>query len=485
MRARRPIARLMAQDCAELIRSAGSKLLVLSCLLACYQPIPSTHGQAARDPLSEHYAAAQGSLRSGDQERAAVEYRAFLGEAIHRVANAKARTGDLGAAAQSFDEALAFTGPDAATRLDYAAVLFDDNRLKDAASQVQSVVDSEPRNVRARVLAGRIFFEEKNYPAAKAQFEAAVAIGGVNEIWRLLSITYLRLQELDKAHSLLEKTITTLGDTPANRVAVAMVYYYGDYPDQAVGELKKVIAGDNAAPEAHYDLGLAYLARNEEAGYPRAIPEFKLELKIDPDHFPSQYMLGYIALKQRDFDRAERELLRAADLRPQDIGTELLLGQLYSETHRGPKAEAVLRRVIAASDENAPDYLLIRAHYMLGRMFLESDRTEEGAREIRKSEALRKQVRLTSAEISGGGIQRPGAASSGKIDNISRPRQGRPAPENERAQAQAFINQISPAIAESYYNLAGIAAGHKDPATAGLYLKKAGEWDPSLVRPNQ
>jgi tetratricopeptide (TPR) repeat protein len=453
--------------------------------LAVWELIPSTYGQTARDSLSEHYAAAQNSLRSGDQERAAVEYRAFLGEAIHRVANAKARRGDLGAAAQSFDEALAFTGPDTAIRLDYAAVLSDDSRLKEAASQVQAVVDSEPRNVRARVLAGRILFEQKNYPAAKAQFEVAAANGEVNEIWRLLSITYLRLQELDKARSLLEKTIAALGDTPANRVAVAMVYYYGDYPDRAIDELKKVIARDDAAPDAHYDLGLAYLARNEEAGYPTAIPEFKLQLRVDPDHFPSQYMLGYVALKQRDFDRAERELLRAADLRPRDMGTQLLLGQLYSETHRVPQAEAVLRRIIAASDESAPDYLLIRAHYMLGRILLESDRAEDGAREIEKSEALRKQVRLTSSEISGGGIERLGAASSEEIENLPRPRQADPTLENERAQAQAFINQISPAIAESYYNLAGIAAGHKDSATAALYLKKAGEWDPSLVRPNQ
>lgn len=483
MLARRPIASAMA--CAGLTRAAAGRFLVLCCLLAGSDFIPSTQGQTGRDPLSEHYAAAQSSLRSGNQERAAVEYKAFLGEAIHRVANAKARTGELSGAAQSFDEALAFTGPDTATRLDYAAVLSDENRLNDAESQVQLVVDAAPRNVRARVLAGRILFEQKSYPAAKEQFEAAAADGELNNIWRLLSITYLRLQELDKARSLLEKAIATLGDTPANRVAVAMVYYYGDYPDQAIAELKKVIARDNTAADAHYDLGLAYLARNEEAGYPKAIPEFKLQLKIYPDHFPSQYMLGYIALKQRDFDKAERELLRAAALRPQDMGTQLVLGQLYSETHRGSQAEAVLRKVIAASDENAPDYLLIRAHYMLGRTLLEDGRAEDGTREIRKSEELRRQVRLTSAEISGGGIQRPEAASPAKIENPSRRRAAGPARENEKAQAQAFINQISPAIAESYYNLAGIAAGHKDSVTAALYLKKAAEWDPSLVRPNQ
>src|SRR5579863_8751067 len=152
-------------------------------------------GKTEPDPLAQHYQAAQESLQGGDQERASREYKAFLGEAIHRVANARAHVGDLDAAAQCFDEAIAFAGPDTALRLDYASVLFDQSRWKEAESVAQSVVNGEPGNMRARVLLGRIFFEEKDYPAAKTQFEAALSHGRIVEVWRLLGIAYLRLQD--------------------------------------------------------------------------------------------------------------------------------------------------------------------------------------------------------------------------------------------------------------------------------------------------
>lgn len=435
--------------------------------------------------MSSHFVAAQNSLRSGDQQRAAIEYKAFLGEAIHRVANAKANMGDLAGAAQSFDEAVVLSGNDPATRLDYASVLFDDNRLKDAEEQIQPVLAAEPQNVRARILAGRIFFEQKDYPAAKVQFEAAASDGAINDIWRLLGITYLRMQELDNARSLLQKAIANLGDTPANRTAVAMVFYYGDYPDQAIEALKKVIANNDHAPQAHYDLGLAYLARNEEPGYPKAIPEFELQLKINPRDFPSQYMLGYIALKQRDFEKAERELERASALNPQDLGTQLLLGQLYSETHRETQAEAVLRKLIAASNKNTPDFVVIRAHYMLGRILLASGRVDEGATEIKTSEDLRRQLRLSSADVAAGRNESPGSASSRRMEDPARHQSVTAAGTKEKTQAQAFISKISPAIAEGYYNLGAIAAQHNDTITAALYRKRAAEWDPSIGRQNQ
>jgi tetratricopeptide (TPR) repeat protein len=445
------------------------------------QIVLRAEAQAAADPLKQHYDAAENLLRKGDMDRAAVEYKAFLGEAIHRVANARALAGDLTAAAQTFDEALAFTGSDTATRLDYASVLSDASRWSEARAVTQSVVDQEPRNNRARVILGKVFFELRDYPAAKAQFEAAAALGDIDQVWRLMSITYLRLQELATARSLFAKMIATLGDTPANHVAVAMAYYYGDYPDQAVEELKKAIARDGTTPGAHYYLGLAYMARNEEAGYPKAIPEFRLQLKINPDDFASHYMLSHIALQQRDFDESERQLMRAAALSPDDRSTQLLLGQLYSETRRGPMADTVLRKLIASSDETAPDYQLIRAHYMLGRILLDAGHADDGASEISKSEQLRKQMRLSSAEVSGSRVASPGSASSKSIEGLSRRQNPPTASGKQRAQAEAFISKISPAIAESYFNLGGIASRRQDPAAA-QYLQKAGQWDPSLVR---
>ena len=452
------------------------RLSLLGCLLPNLGLLPPCRAQSTGDAMSQHFAAAQDSLRHGDQERAEREYKAFLGEAIHRVANARARAGDLSAAEESYVDALSFTGPDSDARLDYASVLFDQSRWNDAGSVAQSVVDVDPGDIRARVLLGRVFFEQKDYAAAKLQFEAALTHGALNEVWRLLSITYLRLQDLEHARSLLQRVITSLGDKPANHVAVAMTYYDGDYPDQAIAELKAELLRDPAAPAAHYDLGLAYLARNEEAGYPKAIPEFRAQLKLDPNDFPSRYMLAHIALKQRNFDEAELELKRAVALNAQDRSTQLLLGQLYSETHRAALAEDVLRTLIASSDPAEPDYQLVRAHYMLGRTLQLSGKVEDGTREIKEAERLRKQVRLTVAETSASRVQSQVAMESESVHS-GQPR----ATAQEKAQAHAFVSRIGPAIAESYYNLGKIASLRNDSGVAAQYLQKAIEWDPSLA----
>src|SRR5882672_12731658 len=74
--------------------------------------------QTAQDALWQHYKDAQASLRAGDQQRASKEYTAFLGEALHRVANAQAESGNLDTAGRTFEETLALT-PDAPVRLDY------------------------------------------------------------------------------------------------------------------------------------------------------------------------------------------------------------------------------------------------------------------------------------------------------------------------------------------------------------------------------
>ncbi len=463
---------------------------VLLCLAALYFPVahgylaPGLQAQTAQDPLKQHYDAARDSLRNGDQDRAAVEYKAFLGEAIHRVANARARAGDLDEAGRTFEEVLLFTGLDAATRLDYASVLFDGSHLQEAKAMAQSVVNAQPDNAKAHMLLGRIYFEQKDYPSAKEQFVAA-GTGSLSEDWRSLTMTYLRLQDLASARILLQKVIAVLGDTSETHVAIATAYYYGDYPDQAIIELKKVLAQSTATPGAHYYLGLAYLSRTEETGYPKAIPEFRAELKLYPNDFPSHYMLGYIFAKQRSFGDAQPELDHAASLNPADGGTQLLLGELYVETRRLPEAEAALRKLIVSSGGNSPDHITIRAHYMLGRLLQEEGKLEEGTDEIRKSEQLRKQMRLTTAEVSGSRISRPAVAGSKEMDNSSGHHRSAPASTQEQAQAQAFIAKLSPAIAEGYYNLAGIASQRHDPVTAAQYLCRASIWDPSLATGGQ
>lgn len=438
------------------------------------------------DPMAQHYEAAQNSLRAGNQETAAIEYKAFLAEATHRAGNARAHAGDFIGAANSLKEALGFSGDDFGVQLDYASVMFDQGRLTEARESAQSAATSEPKNARAQALLGQILFEEKEYGAASTHLQAAAQLGDFSEVWRTLAIAYLRLQQVDRAQEVIGRMITTRGDTPENRVTAATVYYYGDYADEAADALKKVIAAHPSTRDAHYYLALAYLARNEEAGYPKAVPELRAELALNPADFRSRYMLGYIALQQRKFAQAEPDLLKARSLNPGDAGVQLLLGQLYSETDRATQAEEELHALIASWSENTPpDFRLVRAHYMLGRMLREDGHLEEGAAEIKEAEDLRRKLRIASADSSETRLKSlvgagPANGGRGAADRTSVQPNSKKA-----ARAQAFVAQISPLIGEAYYNLAGIAAQKKDSVTSAHFLKMAVAWDPSLANVQQ
>src|SRR5437870_10802180 len=66
----------------------------------------SSARQAKPDSLQQHFDAARTFEIGGDQEHAAAEYKAFLGEALRAVANVQAQVNQIGRAVKLFDEAL-------------------------------------------------------------------------------------------------------------------------------------------------------------------------------------------------------------------------------------------------------------------------------------------------------------------------------------------------------------------------------------------
>jgi tetratricopeptide (TPR) repeat protein len=431
--------------------------------------------------MQQHFESAQKAEQAGDHDAAASEYRAFLAEALHRVANGKAETGDFNAAAPLFDEALSFVPQDSGLLLDYAAACLTADKLPKAKTLAAKAVEITPQDPRARFLYGRILFHLEDYPAAKVQLEAAVAANPDFDTGYLLGKTYLLLQDLKEAQTLFSEMISGLGDTALIHIYFGRAYSATDYPDLAISEFKEAIAKDSYAKGAHYYLALAYLGHNEEAGYDKAIPEFQAEININPDDFPSHYMLGYIASRQRRFTDAETELTRAEALNPRDLNTLLELASVYTELNQPSQAEAILRKAIAVADSSpgADPYATSRVHYMLGQLLAKSGRAEEAQRELKIFADMEKQrsggSAMTAEErtVSSGNILRK------DVDKTDTTAEKSVSPEQLK-QLQEFVTQLSPAIANAYNNIGASAADHKDFATAAEYFGKALHWNPAL-----
>ncbi len=454
-------------------------LVVFTSFLMVYV---QTGAVGQEDPMFAHLDGAHAALESGDQGRASVEYKAFLVDAIHRIANARAAAGDWNNADQNFKESLTFVPDDSLLQLDYASFLFDRDRLAEARSVARSVLDHDPGNARVEILLGRISFEQQQYSEAARLLEAAAGNGELRQVWRLLALAYLRTQQLSLAQSLLDKASRMFGENPNSRVGIATVYYYGDYPDLAIKELRKALTENPRVPDAHYYLGLAYIAKDETAGYADAAREFETQLKTTPLDFPSHYMLGYVALHQHDMRHAEQELIKAAGIAPEDAGTKLLLAQLYSEINRTDEAINILRSLTTRSaSPHEAVFIRIRAHFMLGSLLRHSGQIQEGASEIETAEQLRRELRASTVEL----YSRTSTVMAEPQPNraFQPNRTNAEISPDERARANAFVSHLTPLVGEAYYNLARIAALNQDQATASRYSASASAWDPSLVSP--
>jgi tetratricopeptide (TPR) repeat protein len=432
--------------------------------------------KSAIESLQQHYDAARTFQISGDPDPAAAEYKAFLAEALRQIGDADTNAEKFEDAAKLFAEALALAPENSDATLDYAALRLQEGKLKESQVLAERAVQLAPENARAQYMLGAALYQLEDYTGAKQHLEKAVVAHPNFETGYLLGITYIKLQDLNRATLLFNEMTVGLGDTPDIHVLLGRAYRVGDYLDQAISELHKALAKDPKIKVAHYLTAMAYLERDGDSGFGEAVPELEAELKVNPNDTRTHYMIGYIALKRHDAKLAEQELSRAVELDPENPDPLISLGQIYLDAGRLPEAEKTFRRSIAATKDPAHNgYQVNRAHYALGRILLQTGREDEGKKELQISAELRDKPRP----------QRRGMGGPDDAPTTDDPKVGAALPESGLSPAQlkaasALAEELKPAIADSYNNLGVIAAGKKDYVAAMGYFEKAGSWNPDL-----
>ncbi|MGH9734895.1 MAG: tetratricopeptide repeat protein [Candidatus Acidiferrales bacterium] len=442
----------------------------------------------AQNALQRDYQQAQSYQAAGKLQAAAVEYRLFVGEALHRIALGQSNVGNVAKVLPLFAEAQSLVPSDIDLRVDYAEACRRAGDIQKAKSLAQDAVNAEPENASAHLTLGRVLSEQAQHQAAIEQFEVAVGLHPDLEDTFALGNEYLRAKEESKAAAVFAKILKASEDSPAVHLRIATAYAERGYPDQATAELKKLIAKDPKYPGAHYSLGAAYLVGASDAMYPQAAEQFREELALHPNDYLSRYQLGHIELSEHKLSAAEADLRRAAELDPANPDAFLELGQLYTETNRAEQAQTALRKSISLTgDVTRNHYQVQRAHYMLARLLLESGHEAEGKAEMQVSQdllrksVLQNQGRSVDAgavDASGTGEEASGAPAGSVTTRV--PSDVPPASAEEAKQVAGFEKQIAPAIADSYNNLGAIAAGSDSLPEALDYFEKANAWNPSL-----
>jgi tetratricopeptide (TPR) repeat protein len=277
--------------------------------------------------------------------------------------------------------------------------------------------------------------------------------------------------------------ITGFGDTVRMHMMFGMAYKEGGWEalDNAIAELKKALAKDSQAQRAHFLIALAYIDRDGESAFPQVADELRAELKINPQDSRAHYLLGYVAMKQRDAKTATTELLRSAELDPKNPDPLIYLGQIYSDDGRDAEAETMLRKAIALSGTgDSTDYLIGRAHYVLGRLVLKAGKKDEGEKELALSQQIRDKMNRPDTARDSKSKTDPELASVAERAPTTSTATPPPVPAQTAEGMRAYVKELTPAIADAYNNLGVIEAGQKNFKTAAEYFRKAGEWSPAL-----
>jgi tetratricopeptide (TPR) repeat protein len=117
-----------------------------------------------------------------------------------------------------------------------------------------------------------------------------------------------------------------------------------------------------------------------------------------------------------------------------------------------------------------------RAHFLLGRLLVQSGQTDEAKKEMEISASLLKQNMLRDqAKLKGAPMgDATGIAPFQPLPDTN------PLNDNAKKALEEFTARAAPAIADSYNNLGAIAAGAGEFATATGYFENAAKWNPSL-----
>jgi len=445
---------------------------------------PKAQKVSEQELLQQHYDAARTFQLSGANDRALAEYTAFLTGALRSMARAMVRMGQSDQAEKLFDEILVVSPQDAESLDDYAQLRLEQNKLSEARDFAEKALAASPNDARGHSLLGQILFAQGDFKGAKEHLETAVVAAPNFDTAYLLGITYIKLNDFSRARLVFDDMVTGFGDTPQMHLMLGRAYHEGGWEalDMAIQELKKAIAQDGRLKKAHFLIALAYLDRDGESAFPAAASELQAELKVDPDDARSHYLLGYIAMKQRDNKTAEGYLLRAAQLEPTNPDPLVYLGQIYSDTGRDQEAEAALRKAIDLStNASKNDYLIGRAHYVLGRLLLKGGKKEDGEKELIASQTIRDRMNRPDSTHDPKIKSDPELASVSQGSDVTRPPAKAELPESVRAEVQAYLDGLKPAIADAYNNMGVIRAGQKDFAGAATDFRKAGDWNPSLA----
>ena len=472
---------------------SGAALFALSVAVS----LADSPGEVLKHSFDE----AKAALGANDLTQAEARYNETIALGLRQLGNLSLSEGQFDLASRYLEEALKFQPGDFQLQLSAAIASFRQGNEQKASDLINAALASRPNDAQAHNVMGRIFLLQGDVPRAIEELRTAVKLKYDLETSYFLGVAYLKARKLDDAKVLFKKIEDSAEDSAALHVLFGRAYTLANLPDQAIVEFRKAIKLDPNYPREHGFLGYAYLDQLGEQAYPEAREEFEKELKLNPDQYYFQTLLGIATVALRDFAASEVALKAAINIRPDDAPPYLYLGETYTETNRLNEAVETLKKYLQLVHINQDVMREVsRAYYLLGQDLIKLGRTEEAkaalqhSREYREAKFKYDQENVydnkpdDSGEshtnervadlLAAGSREQKQSANSMVQEGLPQTAEAEPPPESKEAKDyRAFASEI---LASSYNDLGVMRAQNSRFPEAAGFFKRAADWNQQL-----
>ena len=434
------------------------------------QPSPSGNAVAAKDPIEEHYRAAETFQLAGDLTAAETEYRRVISLALQRLAAIRVLAQDQQQALVFLQSASAADPSDMDAQMALASLYSRSGELAKSEAILRSMLAKNDHQAAAKNLLGKLLFLQGDYSAAAEQLKAALDETSDTDVAYSLALTYLKLNKLQDAANVFDEMFNSLGSSAELHILVGQAYREGGQFDLAAGEFRKALALNPNVARAHSYLGIVYLLDRGDAALAEARREFEAELLRNPEDYSSHYNLGVIHFKQHEFALAQQELAKAIQLLPDSPDAYFYLGQARLQAGNSKEAIPQLEKAIqlygSASKAAQP------AHEALSKAFENLGRHAEAQRE---SETARGLGGLEEAPQANGSPAK--SSSSKEIQSMLMPAASSA---NTPEVPRQYLAGLHEALGNAYHNLGVIQAQRGAYSEAARFFAEAAKWSPGI-----
>ncbi len=326
------------------------------------------------------------------------------------------KAGNFAVARTEYEKALDLAPQRVDAMANLGAVFLRTGQPDQAAARFRQALALRPEMPQLGFFLGLALYEAGRFDEAHQALVAFLKrVPGDARGLHLNGLCLLKLDRLDEGIRLLEESLAKAPDNRAAKTTLATALV-------SVGELSRAeeLVSGSEGPEVQLVRGMVLNAKgryreaetallaarqanprlpslNNQLGYtlmllgdyPGAIRAFEAELAISPKDFNAGANLGWILVKDREFDRAEALLAGALKARPSNAGVLYLLGQVWSSKGETARAVEALERVVAQKPSfRAAHVLLARGYAKLGRA-ADAGRVQAAIRKLTDEEQAR------------------------------------------------------------------------------------------------